>query len=506
MRISEILNEMSSIVKKTKLSQESAPWINTGSGQLGPVLYLSGETYLFPNRDNNNDDRYKFDSTEELQQAIEWFNNTASGSGTNIIWTNPSNKNTAKAFAVTNVHNEQGDRFWIGKYMTNTKREYSGSSYHNDDSMSTFDTSVMQNLGYVLSDGRTLRNRGQEHLDEPSKKALRTNNWDEYNKFINDPNQNTASPTKPTNANLEPSSVLNPLTDLSLTDIVNQITNKFTNVNQSLIDITDTIARGNKGPYPLPEGIGKKAFTVQFCEILHPMALVSGAVKINNRNLVNSTITYNASKTGKLGDSIINAGKEKIIVSSKQETGTPSSLDGLNQYVDKLSTEEQNQYKTELELLKYLTEVKDPTPAQLGPLRVAVYFKLLSLSDATFISKLDHLEPAKYIARNNKQKTLPNNAPEKVKELLIKSGDPDSSGPSPYHQILRYLMIQIAHLLNTDNKFQSLLTLLLDKGNVILMSTRTAGNQFYFEHKTQAKLNAMAYSKNYVNGMLGFSA
>jgi len=506
MRISEILNEMSSIVKKTKLSKESSPWINTGSGKLGPVLFLSGETYLFPNRDNNNDDRYKFDSVDELQQTIDWFNNTARSSDKDIIWTNSSDKNKARAFAVTNVHNNQGDRFWIGKFMTNTKREYSGASYHNDDTMSTFDTSIMQNLGYVLSDGRTLRNRGQEHLDKPSKNALSTNNWDEYTKLINDPNKNTVPSTKSENSNLEPSSILNPLTDLSLTDIVNQVTNKFTNVNQALIDITDTIARGSKGPYSMPEGIGKKAFTVQFCEILHPMALVSGAVKINNKNLTNSTITYNASKIGKLGDSVINADKEKIIVSSKQETGTPSSLDGLNQYVDRLSNEEKNQYKTELELLKYLTEVKDPTPTQLGPLKVAVYFKLLSLSDATFVSKLDHLEPAKYIARNNKQKTLPDNAPDKVKELLIKSGNPDNSGPSPYHQILRHLMIQIAHLLNNDNKFQSLLTLLLDKGNVILMSTKTLGNQFYFEHKTQAKLNAMAYNKNYVNGMLGFSA
>jgi hypothetical protein len=505
MRVSEILNEMSSIVKKTKLSQESSPWINTGSGKLGPVLYLSGETYLFPNRDNNNDDRYKFDSIEELQQSIDWFNNTSSGAGGHIIWTNPAGKNTARAFAVTNVHNEKGDRFWIGKYMTNTKREYTGSSYHNDDSMSTFDTSVMQNLGYVLSDGRTLRNRGQEHLDKPSKNALKTNKWDEYNKFISDPNQNTTTP-KSENSNLEPSSVLNPLTDLSLTDIVNQVTNKFANVNQSLIDITNIIASGKAGPYLLPEGIGKNAFTVQFCEILQPMALVSGAVKINNKDLVNSTISYNSSKIGKLGDSVINNSNEKIIVSSKKETGSASSLDGLNQYVNRLSPEEKNQYKTELELLKYLTEVKDPIPTQLGPLKVAVYFNLLSPSDATFISNLDHLEPAKYLARNNKQKTLPDNASDNIKELLIKSGDPDRSGPSPYHQILKYLMNQIASLLNNDNKFQSLLNLLLEKGNVILMSTIVKGNQFNFEHKTQAKLNAMAYNKNYVNGMLGFSA
>ena len=503
MRVKEIIVEMSNAVRKDTSDPNVNRYFNVGSGRLGHVLNQTGDNNFYPSSG-----RDQFDSLKELTDTIKNFENKVHSK---IIWTNPEALNNARAFGVLKLVNEKNNIVYVGKLLKsnhtmihNTKHGHDS----NDSHPNKFDTSALTKLGYVY--GRTSQ-YDTTKLRELSNIAIRTGDWSDYESYINNPNKVTAQSGQSQQVQsqgFEPVDVLNPLTNLTRTDIVFQIEKKYQNTIASLVEVTKLIASGKSGPYPLPN-MSVNKFATQFCEILQPLAIASGGLSIEDYDTKNSLLSFNSSRSEKGWDSKLTMPDGQILnVSTKRDKGFPSTLSTFDKIIDEVSPAEAKYFKNEISILKtIIASPVTPRENNMGVLKLAADLKVISNSDAEYISKMYTPQNARdYRATEGKDFEIPKDAPPSVINYINKGKETSRHGLHPYYNSLYYVMTMLAQKLNSNNKMKELLKNLYNKSNSVLISTVTNGNSFIFVRKN-ADVNITAkpgYVPDWANKMLSF--
>jgi hypothetical protein len=201
-------------------------------------------------------------------------------------------------------------------------------------------------------------------------------------------------------AGYKPTDVLTKLDDLTPDEILNQIRSRF-GPDSDEARATETFMAATAYPIVIPQGnMNFTAFTNYFCEILQPMALVLGKQTTGDAGKAESKfmtqggydtckISYGSSKIGGLTDSkLINPAGQIMGLSSKAEAGAKASAKNLLDKVEEMQADPDgqkllNKYKTEVSLLRTVTEGSTP-----GPLNTAVIAGIITPKEKNQIMAL----------------------------------------------------------------------------------------------------------------------
>ena len=512
MRAKEIITEMANATRKGTDDPNVNRYFNVWPGnKLGNVLNNTGRNGHYP----QTVDKTKFDSLEELNNAIKEFERSRG----KIYWTNEKERNNARAFGVLELVNEKNKTVYVGKLLPSTDLMYQTRPPYvhdkNDSVPGMFDTAALTKLGYVYGRSKTTT-YDKTKLRNLSNTAIATGDWSAYEDYIRNPNKVTTQPDQSKigqsksaqSHGFEPADILNPLTNLTVSDVVSQIERKYQNTIPSLVEVTKLVASGKPGPYPLPDMEVNK-FATQFCEILQPLAIASGGLPIEGYDTKNSLLTFNASRSAKGWDSklTMTTGKE-LNVSTKNNVGFNSTIATFDKFIDKLSTSEEKSFKNEIETLKTLMVAPiKPNKENMGLLKLAADLKVISYSDAKYIANLyTNLNTGDQRRTHGKEFEMPSDAPESVINYIIKGKGDSVHGLHPYHNALYYVMTMLAKKLNENSKMKELLKLLYNQSNSVLISTIIDRNSFRFVRKN-ADINITAkpgYVSDAATKRLGF--
>ena len=308
-----------------------------------------------------------------------------------------------------------------------------------------------------------------------------------------DPRQNTISNTfvingdtwsfaskaaKKEQSGLSPLDLLQQRDNLSLPDIMNQLA-KSLGTDHPLYAVAHQVAMGHPLPisFAAPEGIPFAAFRDYFCEILQPIALQKGqfvgnAVEAADRFLDGSfdgtVITFGATKTGGLTDSVITSESGKtLLVSSKGGAGAEASTKNLYDEVQKLKNNPSGQeildkYKKEVEILETIV-----SSGQAGaPLNLAIDAGIIDNKEADQIRALKNLP--KIDLSNVGGLNLTSNLKNLARERKTKN--PESV--NIYFHILAAVAHSVADHINKTTKFPRAAADILNNGALVQVYTK----------------------------------
>jgi hypothetical protein len=502
MRAREIILEMSNAVRKDSSSPNTNRYFNIGSGNLGYILNQTGENSFYPSSD-----REQFDSVKELTDAIKNFEDKVHGK---IIWTNPEALNNSRAFGVLKLRNENGQVVYVGKLLHSNRAMIDNNRHKHDPTDSNpnkFDTAALTKLGYVYGGSKsTLYDISK--LRDLSNTALKTGNWSDYDAYLNNPTQQRTTKVSTQSYGFEPVDVLNPLTNLTVAEVVSQVEEKYQDTIPSLVAVTKLVASGKPGPYPLPD-MPLNKFATQFCEILQPLAIASGGLLIEDYNTKNSLMTFNSSRSATGWDSkLVMPNGEVLNVSTKKEQGFPSSVTTFVKVIDELSDKEIRNFKNEIAILKSIMSATiTPNKKDMGALQLAVDLNLITPRDAEYISRLHTKQNTRdYKATTGRDFEMPSDAPESVVNMINLGKKNSKYGLHPYYNALYYVMNSLVNTLNSNKKMKDLLKNLYAKSNSVLISTRMSKDSFMFVRKN-ADIRITAepgYTPDWANKKLSF--
>jgi hypothetical protein len=286
-----------------------------------------------------------------------------------------------------------------------------------------------------------------------------------------------------TQANATPQDILTQLDDLTPDDIVAQVAVKFP--NSVLVTVAEHVANGGELPYtfPAPAEMDLATFQDYFCELLQPIALMSGQYE-GEANKVEETflgdeqyalcsINFGTTKTEGLSDSIlISPSGKKIKVSTKGGKGAPaSSKNILDAYRELQQTPEG------MKLLKNVGDTIDliSTIVQAGqansPLVLGIRYNIINETDAEFIRSLKGL------------RTIPL---ESIKDVTIKGSDPskniiklastrEAKNPMSvdmYYHLIAAVAHKVADHINEHTSFKKDAALILNHSALVQVYSR----------------------------------
>lgn len=189
----------------------------------------------------------------------------------------------------------------------------------------------------------------------------------------------------------------------TIPSIMTQLASKLGEDNP-LYMVAQQIANGHPLPitFAPPEGIEFSAFRDYFCEILQPIALQKGQFTGNAMDAVNrflngtlegTMISFGATKTGGLTDSVLSDNEGRtLLISSKGGRGAEASATNLYNEVQKLkNTPEGNKflkkYKKEVQILDDIVK----SGMHNAPLKLALDYNLLNDEEVEQIKALRKL-------------------------------------------------------------------------------------------------------------------
>ena len=289
--------------------------------------------------------------------------------------------------------------------------------------------------------------------------------------------------TKKESAGYGPSDVLTILDNLNSAKIIEQIQAKF-GPDSPLLQAANLVAAGNKKFTISGEGIQFEAFRDYFCEILHPIAMASGAFDGNAReaeaiffkgsSFADATISFGASKTNGLYDSLMENAGRKIKLSSKGDGGAAASVSNLSEAVDILAKAGQSkqildQYKSTIDIIQTIKKAS----AESGPLELGIELGIISQREAQTIVKLkDSAVPY----RSMEAQIQKGNNPDWMTKNLLKIWNsvgckvPDKA--TPYFKMLAGLAKQVGAHINTKTNFGDAATAILNHSALIQVDTK----------------------------------
>jgi hypothetical protein len=288
--------------------------------------------------------------------------------------------------------------------------------------------------------------------------------------------------TKKESAGYGPSDVLKNLDGQTTQSLIAQISEKF-GPDSPLVMAANYVAQGKKSFVIPGDGIQFEAFRDYFCEILHPMAMASGAYDGNAKeaekiffrgsSFAKAAISFSASKTNGLYDSLMESGGNKIKLSSKGAGGAAASVSNLSEAVDILARSSKsqdmlNKYKKTIDIIQTIKK----SSADMGPVELGAELGIINDTEAQAIIKLRD-DPARYrdmeaqIQSGNKPRWMTKNLLNIWNSVGVKV--PDKA--TPYNKLLAGLAKSVGTYLNTKTDFGDAATAILNHSALVQVDT-----------------------------------
>jgi len=306
-----------------------------------------------------------------------------------------------------------------------------------------------------------------------------------------------------TQSSATPQDILTQTDDLVPSDIVAQVAAKFP--NSSLVTVTQHLANGGALPFTFtaPAEMNLSAFQDYFCELLQPIALMSGqydgeAGKVEAQFLGDETyelcsINFGKSKTEGLSDSImVSPSGRRVKVSTKGGGGAPaSSKNILDAY---------NELQKTPEGMKQMRKVGDTidiinTIVQEGqsraPLVLGIKYKIINENDAYLIATLKGKAPVPLETINK----VPN-----VSKTIIDLGTSrttrNDQSVDLYHHLIAAVAHKVAAYVNEHTSFTKDASLILNHSALVqVYTTVTAKGDQWTLNKFNSKWPGSAVSE-----------
>jgi len=386
MLINEILIEMSSV---TRRKSGKFPFYNGGPGVYGNVLHYLDDVVVYPDyRDEYSDrdskeDPYRYPKkaragvvgpaafnratpvgNQAFNQALNDLKRHAQSRGAKLIIMNKDDSKSAGAIVAREFANERDEKFYFAKFLSDNLGAYAGGHDSENAQLNRWDNNYFERIGYINSQGNRFgKHNNQQHLKPLFARALKTGNWDE----LEQARAGITGVEAGERDSYGPKGVLSKMDNLTNKDIVDQIGKKFGQSNPDLVALAEMASIPGTTVYPAPNNISYSTFSKSFCEILHPMAVVTGNLKLDGitKSLAAARITFPTSNSEPLSDSYLKTGGDTILLSSKAGTGTRSSLGGIKSYLEqtKLTPQEQQYYALEVRALRTIAQkAQKPNP------------------------------------------------------------------------------------------------------------------------------------------------
>jgi hypothetical protein len=277
---------------------------------------------------------------------------------------------------------------------------------------------------------------------------------------------------------LTPQDLLEKRTNLTPAGIVKQLANSL-GTNNPLYVIAYKVASGEGPPldFAPPPGVSFTGFRDYFCEILQPMALITGKYTGNagkaaeiflDGTFENCTITFDDSKNAGLSDSILtNPQGKSVKVSTKGGKGAQASTKNLVDSIDELqsSTIGRKLMKTYKEVIDLMREVQ--RLGQVGaPLFLGVKYDIISDKEADIIRNLRNTAPIN-LKNLDKIKLTPN-----LKKLALARTTDDPTSVNLFYHLIATLAAKAADKVNNETNFSKAAADILNNGALVQVYTK----------------------------------
>jgi len=280
-------------------------------------------------------------------------------------------------------------------------------------------------------------------------------------------------------AGYAPSDVLTQLENLTPQDIIDQIAAKFGG-DSVLVQIAQRVAQGGQSNIEVPaEGINFEAFRDLFCEMLHPIALMSGFFTGNagtaekkflkNEGFGATQINFSVSKTEGLSDSLlVSPSGATIKISSKSKVNSAkASIGNIANEIKKLEPGSAlyRKYQNELAFVEWI----DANPATTGVLGYAEKLGLISSKEANTIRQLADTRETWIDIHNN----LDNVAwmTPTLQKMWLRRKPADPAKAVPYYHMVAAAAFAVADYMNTKSNFSEATSVVLNNGALIQIYT-----------------------------------
>lgn len=289
--------------------------------------------------------------------------------------------------------------------------------------------------------------------------------------------------TKKETAGYGPSDVLQSLDNQSGKQIFEQIRAKFG--DQSPLTQAAQLVMSGAKKFKIPgEGVIFEAFRDYFCEILHPLAMQSGAyvgnaaeaeaIFFKGSSFKAATISFSSSKTNGLYDSLMEQGGRKIKLSSKGNGGAAASVSNLSEAVDILSRSGKSeamlkQYAKTIDIIQTIKR----EPADNGPIVIGAELKVITAREAAAIGALrESTETYRQVQRMIDKGTRPAWMTKNMLEIWNSVGVKVPDKATPFFKMLAGLAKVVGAKINQDTDFGAAAAAILNHSALVQVDTR----------------------------------
>jgi hypothetical protein len=278
-------------------------------------------------------------------------------------------------------------------------------------------------------------------------------------------------------AGYKPTDVLTKLDDLRPEEVAQQIVTKFGEDSDEARAVA--IFMAEDFPMNIPQGdMIYTAFTNYFCELLQPMALVMGK-KLGNEadarkaeseflsegGFSSCTISYGATKTGGLTDSVlINSAGQTMGVSSKAEGGAKASAKNLKDKIVEMQRSPEGKqvlerHKEAVSVIETVTEGSTP-----GPLNMGVIAGIITPEEKDQILAIKNVPPGEEVLGNGRLS-------DKLEDMYRGRKARDPSVVIPFFHIRAVIANMVAKYVNENTDFSEAAAEILNWGAFIQLNT-----------------------------------
>jgi hypothetical protein len=306
------------------------------------------------------------------------------------------------------------------------------------------------------------------------------NNW--KNDQVPGEYQLQTKSTKKESAGYGPSDVLKNLDNQNTQTLLTQIVEKF-GADSPLTMAANYVAAGKKSFVIPGDGIQFEAFRDYFCEILHPMAMASGAFDGNAKeaekiffrgsSFAKAAISFSASKTNGLYDSLMESGGNKIKLSSKGAGGAAASVSNLSEAVDILARTGKsqamlNQYQKTIDIIQTIKKAS----AKQAPIDLGLSLGIINEKEALAITNLAN-DTTRYRAMESQIQAgqLPKWMTKNLLNIWNSVGVKVPDKATPFNKLLAGLAKSVGTYLNTKTDFGDAATAILNHSALVQVDT-----------------------------------
>lgn len=285
-----------------------------------------------------------------------------------------------------------------------------------------------------------------------------------------------------TQAGLTPQDLLTDRTDLTIKDIMVQLSEKL-GTDNPLYHVAHHVAMGQPLPLEIkaPEGMSFSAFRDYFGEILQPMALQRGLYTGNageaaerflgKNGFAGTLINFDSAKNAGLSDSILTTKDGRYVkISSKGDKGAEASSKNLIDSIDELKDSPAGdkllkKYSDTIEMIREIQR-----QGQSGaPLYLGVEFDVIDESDADIIRGLKSAAP---VDIRSKEALKAAGLSDNLIKLAQERGTKTPEKTSLFYHLLASVAHKAADEVNSKTDFSDTASDILNNGALVQVYTK----------------------------------